>query len=281
MLEIGVRVLSDSSAIFDDHDVEYEAKELLASCLGVESDDLEEALEPPRRIRERFLSLIARRAGGEPFPFLTGFIHFYGLDLKVRPGAFVPRPSSELVVAQAVKKLSRRRDPIAVDVCTGQGPIALAMAAEVPDGEVWGLDIDAGGIDQGRRNARALDLKNVRLRVGDLYEPLPARLRESVDVITAHVPYVSLHELDDLPAEVIEHEPAYTLTDESDDGLGLLRRVVDESIEWLKPGGWVLLEIAEDLAPKARKICRKGGLKDEGMVVDEDRLSSVVEARRR
>lgn len=280
LLELGERVLADSTAIFDDHDTESEVRELLAMTLGVDSDDLEEAFEPSRRIRERYLSLIARRAGGEPFPFLIGSINFYGLDLKVRVGPFIPRPSSELLVERALKRLGRRREPVAVDVCTGQGPIALAIAAETPDAEVWGLDIDKDGIAQGRRNANAHGLKNVSFRTGDLFSPLPKRLRGAVDVISAHVPYVAPHELEDLPAEVIEHEPIFTLSDDSADGLGLMRRTIEESVDWLKPGGWILLEIAEDLAPKVRKICRKVGLAEDRTASDNDDLSVVVEARR-
>jgi release factor glutamine methyltransferase len=280
LLELGVRVLEDSSAIFDDHDTTAEATELLAMTLGVDVDDLEEAFEPSRRVRERYLSLIARRAGGEPFPFLTGFINFYGLDLKVRVGPFIPRPSSELLVDRALKRLGRREGAVAVDVCTGQGPIALAIAAEKPGAEVWGLDIDEHGIAQGRRNAKSHEIKNVSFRTGDLFAPLPNGLLRNVDVITAHVPYVALHELEDMPAEVIEHEPIYTLSDESDDGLTLMRRTIEESVPWLKPGGWLLLELAEDLATKVRKIARKMGFEDAGVASDDDDLSVVVEARR-
>jgi release factor glutamine methyltransferase len=280
LLELGVRVLRDSSAIFDDHDNEAEANELLAKTLGVDVDDLEETFEPSRRIRERYLSLIARRAAGEPFPFLTGSINFYGLDLKVRVGPFVPRPSSELLVDRALKRLGRRRAPVAVDVCTGQGPIALAVADEKPDAEVWGLDIDEQGIAQGRRNAKAHGIGNVKFRTGDLFAPLPKRLQGSIDVISAHVPYVAFHELDDMPAEVIEHEPIYTLSDESEDGLTLMRRTIEESVAWLKPGGWLLLELADDLSAKVRRMCRKAGLEDAGVASDDDDLSVVVEARR-
>ncbi|MDQ3952052.1 MAG: peptide chain release factor N(5)-glutamine methyltransferase, partial [Actinomycetota bacterium] len=116
LLELGTRVLGDSTHIFEDHDNAAEARELLALCLDVDSDDLEDEDSVPRRPRERYLSLVARRAGGEPFPFLTGRIEFWGLDLAVRPGAFVPRPSSELTVQRALRKLRRRRNPVIVDV---------------------------------------------------------------------------------------------------------------------------------------------------------------------
>lgn len=281
LLELGTRVLSDSSHIFEDHDNAAEARDLLAFTLDVQADDLDEHEdEIPRRARDRYLSLVARRAGGEPFPFLTGRIEFWGLDLKVRPGAFVPRPSSELTVQRALRKLRRRKSPVIVDVCTGAGPIALALADELPTADVWGADISVEGLAQGRENAKLHGLDNVHFKKSDMYDGLPGRLRGTVDLITGHVPYVPLGELDDLPAEVREFEPIYTLTDESDDGLGLMRRAVGDAVEWLKPGGWLLLEMSHDLPPKIRRLVRKAGLEDHGVASDEDDLSVIVEARK-
>lgn len=278
LLEIGTRVLEDSSAIFEDHDNGAEAKQLLAMTLKVTEDELEGIYEPVPRRRERYLSLIARRAAGEPLPLLTGRIEFYGLDLKVRPGAFIPRPSSELTVERAALRLGRKRTPIVVDVCAGAGPIAIAIADEFPTAEVWALDISDEGLDQGRENAKRLGVRNLKFRAGDMYGPLPKRVVAAVGLIAAHVPYVPADELDDLPAEVREHEPIYTLTDQGD-GLGLMRRAIEEAVPWLKPGGWLLLEMSEDMAPKARRMCRKAGLEDHGVATDDDGLSVVVEAR--
>lgn len=279
LLELGERVLKDSTHIFEDHDRRGEAEELLAFCLDVEPGDLDHELVLRKALRERYLSLVARRAGGEPFPFLTGEITFYGLPLKVRPGAFVPRPSSELTVARAARRLRRRRAPVIVDLATGAGPIALALAYEFPDAEVWGTDISEEGLDQGRANARRLEIANLRLRKGDMYGPLPRRLRGALDLITGHIPYVPPDEVDDLPTEVKGYEPVDTLTDYSKDGLELMREAVFGAREWLKPGGWLLLEMSEDLPAKVRRMIKKAGLVDHGIASDADRLSVVVEAR--
>jgi release factor glutamine methyltransferase len=280
LLDLGERVLADSTHIFEDHDNRQEAEELMAHCLGLAPEDLdpEAALEPA--VRRRYLSLVARRAGGAPFPVITGRIEFYGLDLRVRPGAFVPRPSSELTVARAARRLHGRRAPVVVDVCAGAGPIALAIADEFPGAEVWAADIDTGGLDQGRANARRLGIDNVRFRRSNMFSGLPKRLLGRVDIITGHIPYVPPGEVDDLPTEVREHEPLYTLTDESDDGLSLMRAAIAEAPGWLRPGGWLLLEVSDDLTTKLRRMCRRAGLEDHGVADDEDRLSVVVEARR-
>ena len=279
LLYLGERVLDDSSHIFEDHVNIDQARELLAVALRVDEDELEYDYEPPKQVRDRYLALIARRAAGEPQPFLTGRIEFYGLDLKVWPGAFVPRPSSELIVDRAVRRLRRKRNPKVVDVAAGAGPIALAIGEELPSAEVWALDIDRIALSHGRRNARRLGIDNVKFRASDMYASLPARLAGAVDLITGHVPYVPAHELEDLPAEVREFEPVHTLSDEQD-GLYLLRRAIVEAVPLLAPGGWLLLELSEDFAPKARRLVRKAGLRDEGVASDNDGLSIVVEARR-
>lgn len=280
LLDLAERVLNDSSHLFDDHDHRQESEELMALVLGADEDDLDLDREVQRRQRERFLSLVARRAGGEPFPLLIGFITFFGYDLKVKPGMFVPRPSSELMVERALKYLKGRRNPVVVDVATGTGPIALAIAAEVPKAEVWGTDIAADMIKLGRSNARELDLRNVHFRVGDMYGALPDALEGKVDVITGHVPYVPMEELEDLPAEVREYEPIYTLSDETDDGLFLIRMAIGGATHWLRPGGWLLLEVSHDLEKKVRRMNMKAGLEDHGAATDEDDLSIIVEARK-
>jgi release factor glutamine methyltransferase len=282
LLDLGERVLADSTHIFEDHDNRREAEELMGFLLDVDIDEQELPLdeELSTAARRHYLSLVTRRAGGEPFPVITGRIEFYGLDLVVRPGAFVPRPSSELTVARATRRLRGRQDPVVVDVCTGAGPIALAIADEFPKAEVWGADIDEKGLAQGRMNAKRLDIRNVRFRKSDMFSALPARLRGGVDVITGHIPYVPPDEVDDLPTEVREHEPLYTLTDESADGLSLIRGAIRDAPQWLKPGGWLLIEVSDDLPGKLRRLVRSAGLEDKGVATDEDELSVVVEARK-
>jgi release factor glutamine methyltransferase len=255
LLDLGERVLRDSTHIFEDHDNRQEAEELLALAMGVDVDDLDPDAEPTGAERRHFLSLVARRAGGEPFPMITGHIEFYGLDLRVRRGAFVPRPSSELTVARAARRLrGRKGDVVVVDVCTGAGPIALALADEFPHAEVWGADIDDNGLAQARANARRLGIANVRFRRSDMFGSLPARLHGAIDVITGHIPYVPPDEVDDLPTEVKAYEPAFMLTDESDDGLALIRRTISEAPGWLKPGGWLLLEVSPDRRSSISRI---------------------------
>lgn len=279
LLDTAELVMSDSTNIFDDHDNRQEALELMAHVLEVDEDDLDMAEVPPPATRNRFLALAARRAAGEPFPFLVGHIVFYGIDLKVKPGPFVPRPSSELTVERVLKRLKNRPNGVFVDVATGAGPIALAVALEFPDAEVWGADIDESGIAQARENAKLLEIDNAKFKVSDMYNSLPKRLKGNVDVISGHVPYVPANELEDLPREVRGYEPVHTLSDQTADGLTLMKRAISESTEWLKPGGWLLLEVSDDLIGKIKKLAKQSGFVDRGVADDDDGLSVVVESQ--
>lgn len=239
-----------------------EVRTLLALCLGIEAEDLEEDRPVDGRRALRYRNLIRRRAGGEPMAHILGWTEFAGLRLRVRPGAFVPRQSSEFTVDQALRRLRGRSRPVAVDLATGIGPIALALADGSPRAEVHGTDISTGAIRQARANAVALGIRNVRFHVGDMLAPLPKRLRGAVDVITAHVPYVPGPELRDLPLEVRGFEPEHTLTDYTESGLSLVERAAGEAGRWLRPGGWVLLEVSPDFARQVRGLLVRAGYRD-------------------
>ena len=240
----------------------HEARQLLAYVLGVEEDDLIEDGGVPAARGRRFDTLVRRRAGGEPMAHILGWTEFRGLRMRVRPGAFVPRQSSEFTVVQATRRLRGKSKPIAVDVATGIGPIALAIAAAVPRAEVHGSDISTEGIRQARQNARELGLRNVEFHTGDMFASLPSRIRGKVDVLTAHAPYVPKGEVADLPLEIRGFEPEDTLTDYSEHGLGLLTKIAEEAPEWLRPNGWVLLEVSPDFARMVRGLLVRHDYRD-------------------
>jgi release factor glutamine methyltransferase len=239
-----------------------EAETLLAFVLGVDAEDLDRGDTVDTRRAGRFSTLVRRRTGGEPMPHILGWTEFRGLRLRVRPGAFVPRQSSEFTVEQALRRLRRRTRPVAVDLATGIGPIALATAAAAPRARVFGTDISPDALRQARANARLLRLSNVTFRRGDLFGGLPRSIRGSVDVITLHAPYVPRHEVRDLPLEIRGFEPEHTLTDYSDHGLSLLEQAAAEAGAWLRPGGWLLLEVSPDFARRVRGLLVREGYRD-------------------
>jgi release factor glutamine methyltransferase len=260
LLDQAVKTLKASHSIdhWQKHRERWEAEELLIHVLGHESEA--DDVVPPKA-RRRFEEMIVRRATGEPIPFIKGYAEFRGLELLAEPGVFVPRDSSEFLAEQAVRRLRRRRSPVAVDLATGGGTIALAVANEVPMAAVYGSDVAGDAVELARKNAKRLGLK-AHFRQGDLFGALPKKLRGTVDVITLHPPYVANDELDELPDEIRRWEPMHTLTDQSADGLGLIRRTVDEAPAWLRRSGWLLMEVDPDRAKDVMPIYRRGGFRD-------------------
>jgi release factor glutamine methyltransferase len=237
-----------------------EAEDLLMHALG-RDEDPDPSEEIPGKVRRRYTAMIERRATGEPIPFIKGYTEFRGLELIAEPGVFVPRDSSEFLAEQAVRRLRKRKRPVHVDLATGGGTIALAVANEVPKATVYGADVSQDAVKLARKNAKGLGL-TATFRAGDMFAALPKRIAGTVDVITLHPPYVPRREVKDLPDEIRNWEPTHTLTDRSDDGLGLVVLATAEASRWLRPGGWLLIEVSPDRAKDVIKLMRAAGLRD-------------------
>jgi release factor glutamine methyltransferase len=260
VLNDAVQVLKASPAI--DHwqrgRERLEAEDLLWHVLGEEPDPRDEVSVEQKRA---FDGMVRRRATGEPIPFIKGYTEFRGIDLHVRPGVFVPRDASEFLAEQAIRRLRGRARPVHLDLATGAGTIALAVANEVRKASVVGTDLSAEATKLARENAKRLGLR-ARFFTGDLFDGLPRTLRGTVDVVTLHPPYVPMHELDDLPEEIRDWEPEHTLTDRSPDGLGLISRSAREAPEWLSANGWLLLEVSSDRVLHVKGVFRREGYRD-------------------
>lgn len=257
-----------------------EAEALLAKAMGLDEEQVPDLrAEVNGRLAARFRGLVRRRAGGEPMAHILGWTEFRGIRFRVRPGAFVPRQSSEFTVEQAVRRLRSRRAPVHVDLATGMGPIALGVAHAVPRAEVHGTDLLPTGLRQARANARRLGLPNVHFHTGDLFAPLPRTLRGRVDVVTIHPPYIPKGEVVDLPLEVRGFEPERTLTDYSDEGTDVLERTVDEAWEWLRPGGWLLVEMSPDRSRAVRGLLVRGGYREVRSTKGWPEITRTVVAR--
>jgi release factor glutamine methyltransferase len=256
-----------------------DAEELMAATLGreVDGDGLDERVD--RAAQARFEKMLARRVAGEPIVLIRGHMEFAGLKLVVRPGVFTPRSSSELLAAEALRRLRPRRRPVAVDVACGAGAVALAVASKLPRARVVGLDISAEAVALGRHNARLLGLRNVTFAAGDLLAPLRARDQGGVDVFTIHPPYVARRLVKTLSREIRDYEPAHSLTDRSIDGLGLVRRLAREGQDWLRPGGWVLVEVSSDLVRGVRGVMLAAGYVEVKSHRDSVGATRVVAAR--
>lgn len=278
LLKDAERRLRASTAIDHPHSGKewLEAEELLEFLIGKPPDLDEDVLPGPLR---RFQRLLARREAGEPLAYLIGQAPFKGLTLKITPGAFIPRETSEFMAEQAIRRLRARATPVHLDVATGIGPVALAVAHALPKARVIGVDVSAKPLELARRNASILGLRNVRFLRGDLFAPVPRTLARSVDVVTIHPPYVPRREMRDLPDEIVQFEPRESLTDESPTGLRLVTRVASEAPRWLGRGGWLLVEVSPDRSREVASVLRHAGFRDVRSTVGVLRFSRVVVGR--
>ncbi len=234
-----------------------EAEELLEHLMGELPDPDDDV---PGSVRREFMALMVRRSAGEPVPLIKGYTDFLGLDLIAEPGVFVPRDSSEFLAIQAIRRLKGRKRPVHVDLATGGGTIALAVKSRVGKAQVYGTDVAADAVELARKNAKHLGLKATFTR-GDMFSGLPAAIEGKTDVITLHPPYVPVGEIEDLPDEVRAWEPEHTLTDGSVDGMGLVQRASNEGPAWLRPNGWLLIEVDPEAAPDVKKVMGKAGFR--------------------
>jgi release factor glutamine methyltransferase len=258
-------------------DERLQARELLEHAAGsdVYDDDLIDA-----RTRRRYEDLLERRAKGEPVAYIRGYEEFRGFRLTVKPGAFIPRDSTQFLAEQAIRRLRGRRSPVAADVATGIGAVALAIAREVPGASVFGTDISRIALSLARANARKHRVPNARFLTGSGFDALPRKLRGSLDVVVSHPPYVPTHEVPELPAELLEFEPVESLTDSSDDGLGFVRMLVRDSRDWLKPDGWLCLEVGPDLARSVRALLVRAGYRSVRSTHGTSSFTRVLVAKR-
>ena len=180
---------------------------------------------------------ICQRCTGTPVQHLTGEQAFRRLVLEVRPGVFVPRPETEVLVEHALDALGGLEGPVVVDTGTGTGAIALAIKDECPGAKVFATDRSPESVELAAANAERLGL-DVTVLEGDLLQPLPADLRGWVDLIVSNPPYVPPEDLDDLPPEV-RGDPPLALVD---DGT-IYERLAGESLRWLRTGGTLAVEI--------------------------------------
>lgn len=261
LIDWGEEVIRASKAVdlYRPSDARVNAEELIEAVLGrsVTQSRLDDPVAEAKRLR--FEKWVARRVAGEPAAMITGKIDFMGLELFVPKDVFIPRNSSELLAQKAITRLRARRRPLAVDVATGTGPVALAVAHRLRDVRVIGLDIAPRPLDVARRNAARLGIRNVTFKKSNLFSGLDDGLRRKVDVITSHPPYVARDDLRELPAEIRKFEPVESLTDESDDGLGLVRLLADQATGWLRPGGWLMVEVSPNLSRSVKSILIRSG----------------------
>jgi release factor glutamine methyltransferase len=228
--------------------------------------------------------MLDRRAGGEPLQYVLGRWDFLGLDLLVDRRVLVPRPETEVVAQTAIEeavRLGRRRGKhdgwlaadtsyAVADLGTGSGAIALALARELPDAEVWATDASDDALVVARANLAGIGsaATRIRVRAGSWFDALPPELRGMLRVLVSNPPYVAEHEVADLPRDVVDWEPRHALVS-GPTGYEALEVLIADAPAWLDPaGGALVLELAPHQADRAHELATGVGFDD--VRVDRD-----------
>jgi release factor glutamine methyltransferase len=207
---------------------------------------------------EAFEAFVVRRAAREPLQHLTGVAYFRALTLSIGPGAFVPRPETEMVAQLAIDALLAvpSAEPTAVDLGTGSGAIAIALATEVPQARVYGVELSPDAFVWAKLNARNSGAENLQLVLGDFAHALP-ELDGTVDVLVSNPPYIPVDAVPRDP-EVRFHDPELALYGGSD-GLDLVRSISRRALVLVRPGGALVLEHAEVQGEAVRALLTADG----------------------
>jgi release factor glutamine methyltransferase len=202
-----------------------------------------------------FERLVQRRAAREPIQYILGTAEFLGLTLQVNPAVLIPRLDTETLVSEAAARL---KGPVRVaDIGTGSGAIAIGLASLLPEARVVAIDISPDALAVARTNAAATGCADrIAFRQGDLVAPLAG---EAFDAILSNPPYIGTHEWAGLMPEVREHEPQLALTPGAD-ALSFYRRLAVGAPPFLKPGGFLAVEVGETQAGAVQELFRQAGL---------------------
>jgi len=205
-------------------------------------------------------SMLERRLRGEPLAWIVGVTRFCGLDVRVDTRVYVPRWQSEPLARAAAARLPARGT--AIDVCTGSGAIAMTIRSERPGARIVATEVDEASVACAASNG-------VEVYRGDLFSPLPLELESVVDVVVGVVPYVPTKSLSLLPRDTFAFESMLAY-DGGDDGIDVLRRVINESPRFLRPGGALLLELGGDEAVVLQGDLARHGFGELAIFADDD-----------
>ncbi|MBW2030408.1 MAG: peptide chain release factor N(5)-glutamine methyltransferase [Deltaproteobacteria bacterium] len=261
---------------------------LLAHNLGVDRIHLFLNFDKPLDEEEitRYRTLVRRRVKGEPIQYITGRQDFWSMEFIVGPGVLIPRPESELLVETALSLLGKRpgtpgESATILDLGTGSGALAVALARELEGAEIWATDISGPALEVARENARRHGLEGrIHFREGDLFGAFG---KEDIEfhVVLSNPPYIPSGTFTSLQPEIRDHEPRVAL-DGGPDGMDCIERIIREGAGFLKSGGWLLLEMGPGQMSRARQLVQANGhYRDNRAVKDYSHQFRVLIAKKK
>jgi release factor glutamine methyltransferase len=203
---------------------------------------------------KRFEAVLERRAAREPLQYITGRQEFYGLDFAVAPGVLIPRPETELVVENAIEILQPLKSARFCEVGVGSGCISISILHHVETASAIGLDVSEKALEIAGRNAETHSVaQRLKLQISDVFDGLGKEKEEKFDLIVSNPPYIPRRDIPGLQAEVRDFEPLSALTD-GGTGLSIIEKVVAGAPRFLKPRGFLLMEIGFGQAEEVKKL---------------------------
>lgn len=253
---------------------EKQAEEILLHVLRIKKSELYIKNPDITEQQEKLInSLIKRRLSNEPLQYILGECEFYGLKIKVGKGVLIPRPETEILVEEFLK---RKKEILSInskilDLCTGSGCIALAIAKNLKNSKVYGIDISPEAISYAVESKKLNNIKNVYFFVGDLFSPL----KSCFAAITVNPPYVTSAEISELHPQIKYYEPREAL-DGGQDGLDFYRRILKEAKNYMYEGSFLFMELGAGQSESVRKIAEDNGFKVIDIVEDLANIKRVM-----
>ncbi len=240
-------------------DVRLDVEYLLAYVLKVNRLNLYMQMDRPMTKRElsAFKALVKRRLKREPIQYIINRAYIWKYEFFVEKGVFIPRRETETLIEAAVNELKRRKEAFVLDVGCGSGCVILSLAKDVEGVKGIGVDIDPVAVAVSHKNRELLNLsRKVFLIQGDAFSPF--KRRELFDAVVSNPPYVRSDEIESLSDEIRDYEPRVAL-DGGKDGLDFMRKLVKESYGYLKPSGFIAVEVGAGQAPSVRFLMERAG----------------------
>lgn len=275
MCHNGAAILADAGIT----DAEYDSFALLEYITGMDRTAyiLNGSKSVPEDIAERYDAVIDRRSSHIPLQHITGQAWFYGRGFNVNSDVLVPRQDTEVLVSEALKVINAKDSVL--DMCTGSGCIIITLALEKKLGRALGADISEAALKVALGNREKLGADDVTFVKSNIFSDINVNDDELFDVIVSNPPYIATGEIETLTEEVRIHDP-YIALDGLEDGLHFYREITQQSMNYIKSGGWLLYEIGCTQAHDVSDIMSEYGYSNIKVIKDLAGLDRVVMGQR-
>lgn len=277
-----INLLSKSIQYLKKYNVEnarLDAEYIFAYVLGVKRISLmlnfdEEISEENKNLIRQYI--VRRGKYREPLQYIVKEWEFYGYPIKVDGRVLIPRQDTEILVEQCIFLMKEKENPKILDIGTGSGAISIALAKELPESEVLGLDVSDDALKMAVENRELNNVSNLKFLKSDVFQCVREK---NYDLIVSNPPYIPVEEYNELMPEVKEYEPRMALTD-GGDGYYFYKKISEESVNYLKNGGYLAFEVGYNQGETVSQLMEKNGFQIIGRVADYGGIERVIIGRK-